>query len=100
MKSKKYLFLLFIILCISFTKINYVYADNFDIICDKNTIEVNEETNCKVTGTTEHIISGVIGSLGSNNNLEITNITNISPFTVMTSEPIYYFGNQIGRAHV
>lgn len=103
MKENRILILLLIVFCISFVRINPVYADyedSFNISCDKNTLEVNEIVDCKVTGYTTHVTSGVIASLSSNSNLEITNIVNISPFHVIDSEPIFYFGDAFPAGNI
>lgn len=88
--KKKLLILLFIVFCLGFVKINTVYADSLGFECEDTLLQVGESTTCKVVGTVDHPSRGVIGKLGSDSHLEISGITNISPFNE-GGAPIYYY---------
>lgn len=89
MKKRKSIKILLIILCLCFFGIKNVHADTLGFTCNDEALEVGNTTTCKVVGTTNHPSRGVVARLGSNENLEISDIVNISPFTD-GSTPIYY----------
>jgi hypothetical protein len=89
MKKRKSINILLIVFCLCFFGIKNAYADTLGFTCNDATLEVGDTTTCKVIGTTDHPSRGVVARLGSNENLEISNIVNISPFTD-GSTPIYY----------
>lgn len=88
--KKKLLITFLIVFCLGFIKINTAYADSLGFSCEDTSIAVGETTTCKVVGTVDHPSRGVIGKLGSDSHLEISGITNISPFTDGRT-PIYYY---------
>ena len=78
--KKKFLITTFIMFCIFFLNIKSVFADSLEITCNKTTLQVNETVACKITGTTSEATRAVLGKLINSSNLEVSHVSNISPY--------------------
>lgn len=97
--KKKIIITLLIVFCLGFIKINTAYADSLGFECESTTLEVGDTTNCKVIGTTTHGSRGVAAALTGSSNLQLSSVSNISPFNFnMGTTPIYYMSTSVVNA--